>query len=114
MAVPLKYGTKRILIGIYDPYPFQCPNCKKMGTVTFALYGEYYHFWFIPVFPFEKDGEAKCINCSFHVSSIKFNRQTKEIFKEIKGRYKYPFYTYTGITIVVAPFVLGGLAYFFS
>jgi hypothetical protein len=114
MAVPVKYGTKRILIGVHDPYPFQCPNCKELGTVSFALYGEYYHFWFIPVFPFDKDGIAKCSNCNLHIGSVKFNKLTKEEFSGIKTRYKHPFYTYTGLILIAAPFIIGMLAYFFS
>ncbi len=107
MFIPLKYGTKRVLVSVHDPYPFQCPNCKQLGTVDFAIYSEYYHFYYMPVFPFEKDGYAKCDSCEFHINSIKFNRLTKEEFKRIKKQYKHPFYTYIGITLLLSPFIIG-------
>jgi hypothetical protein len=109
-----KYGTKRILLGIYDPYPFQCPNCKELGTIDFTIYGDYYHYWYIPIFPQEKDGYACCSNCDFTINSVKFNRNTRELFQEIKKKYKYPFYTYIGITIICAPFIIGILAFLIS
>lgn len=106
MFIPLKYGTKRASIGIHEPYPLQCPNCKQLNTVSYMIYSEYWHFYFIPIFPFEKDGYARCSNCSFHINSIKFNRLTKDEFKDIRKKFRHPFYTYIGITIFLAPIVI--------
>ena len=106
MFVPLKYGTKKVMLGIHDPFPFQCPDCKQLNTVDFALYGEYYHFWYIPVFPFEKDGFATCSNCNFRINSLKFNRLTKEHFKLIQKKFRYPFYTYIGAALFLSPFLI--------
>jgi hypothetical protein len=109
-----KYGTKKILIGVYDPFPFQCPECKKLGTVDIAIYCEYYHFWYIPIFPHEKDGSAKCSNCDLKINSVKFNKNTKELFQQIKRKFRYPFYTYIGAIIFLLPGVLGLLAVLLS
>ena len=109
-----KYGSKKILIGVYDPYPFQCPGCKELDTVDMAIYCEYYHFWYIPIFPYEKDGTAKCSNCDFKVNSVKFNKNTKELFQQIKKKFRYPFYTYIGAFILCLPFILGILFSLFS
>jgi zinc-ribbon family len=109
-----KYGTKQVLLGSYDPYPLQCPECKELATIDITIYGDYYHYWYIPIFPYEKDGYAKCSSCDFTINSVKFNRNTKELFREIKGKFRYPFYTYTGIAIICAPFIIGILAWLFS
>lgn len=106
MFIPTKSGTKRIMIGIYDPFPFQCPNCKQLSTVNFAFYSEYFHYWYIPIFPQEKDGFAKCENCSFTINSLKYNRLTKHDYKEISKKFKHPFYTYTGITLILLPIAI--------
>lgn len=109
-----KYGTKKILIGAYNPHPFQCPECKKSDTVDIAIYCDYYHFWYIPIFPYEKDGTAKCSNCDLKINSVKFNKHTKELFQQIKKKFRYPFYTYVGGFILSLPFVAGLLAFLFS
>jgi phage FluMu protein Com len=106
MFVPIKYGTKRVMLGIHDPFPFQCPNCKQINTVDYAIYGEYYHFWYIPVFPFEKDGYAKCSRCDFRINSLKYNKLTQEDFRQVKKKFKYPFYTYTGAAIFIFPILV--------
>ena len=108
-----KYGTKQVLLGLYDPYPFQCPGCKETGRIEIMIYGDYYHYWYIPIFPYEKDGYAKCDKCGFTINSVKFNKLTKHLFPEIKKKYKYPLYTYFGITLLCSPFVIGILAWLF-
>jgi len=109
----IRFGTKELLLAVHDPYPFQCPSCKELNTVDFAITCEYFHIWYIPVFPTGKDGNAKCSHCDFRVSTLKFNKNTKELFKEIKRKYRYPFYLYTGISILLLPFVAGLIALFF-
>lgn len=108
-----KYGTKKVLIGVHHPYPFQCPECKQFDTIEIFIFGDYYHFWYIPIFPYEKDGRAECSNCNFTIHSVKFNRQTKELFKEIKKKYRYPLYTYIGAAVLSLPIVGGILASIF-
>lgn len=109
-----RYGTKRVLIGTYDPYPFQCPNCKELDTIEFLIYGDYFHYWYVPIFPEEKDGFASCSNCNFTINSVKFNRNTKEIFQQIRKKYRYPFYTYIGIALILTPIIILILALLFS
>jgi hypothetical protein len=114
MLVPIKYGTKRVNLGIHDPFPFQCPNCKELNSVQFVIYGDYYHFWFIPVFPFEKDGYAICDNCNFRINSLKYNRLTTEDFKQVRKKFKYPFCTYIGFAIFIFPVVVAVLVVLFD
>lgn len=108
-----KYGTKNVVLGLHDPYPFQCPHCKELGAVNFVLYGLYYHYWYIPIFPYEKDGYARCSNCEFKIDSIKYNRLTKDIFKSIKNKYRHPFYCYTGLALFLAPLIIALIALLF-
>ncbi|MDP4262869.1 MAG: zinc-ribbon domain-containing protein [Bacteroidota bacterium] len=108
------YGTNRARLGLYEPSPFQCPQCKELDTIDIIMYGDYFHFWYIPIFPYEKDGYAKCSNCGFTINSIKFNRNTKDLFQEIKRKFRYPFYTYTGAFILCSPFIVGILFFLFS
>jgi len=109
---PLKYGMKTILIGVHEPDFFQCPNCKGVNTVSFAITSTYYHFYYIPVFPFEKDGYASCDDCNFKIESLKYSRITNEDFKSFSKKFKHPFYTYTISGIFASPFIIGGILYF--
>jgi hypothetical protein len=102
----MRYGSKSVKRGTHDPFPYQCPGCKKIGTVRFDLYSEYYHFWHVPVFPFEKDGTASCSECDFKIQSLKFNRLTREDFKVINRKFRHPFYTYIGASIILLPVIL--------
>jgi hypothetical protein len=102
----IKFGTYIILLGVEDASPFQCPQCKELTTTEFIITGEYYHFYYIPIFPIGKDGYSRCSNCTSSIRSLKFNKKTSDQFKEISSRYKYPLHTYTGITIIVLPFII--------
>lgn len=106
MFFPHKYGTKKFLLGLHDPYPFQCPNCKQIGSVEFAIIGEYFHFWYIPCYPVEKDGIATCINCEFSINTLRYNHKTATEFQRIKKDYRFPFYTYLGIAILLFPILI--------
>lgn len=108
-----KYGTRQILLGLHDPYPLQCPECKELGSLEMMIYGDYYHYWYIPIFPYEKDGYAKCSKCGFTIHSIKFNKHTKDLFPQIKKKYRYPLYTYAGVALLLSPFVIGIIARLF-
>jgi hypothetical protein len=114
MLFLIKYGTKKVYLGSHDPFPFQCPNCKQLSTVDFSIYGEYYHFWYIPVFPYEKDGHAACENCDFKINSLKFNRITKDDFKYVSKKFRFPFYTYIGATIFLLPMALAVIVLIFD
>jgi MFS-type transporter involved in bile tolerance (Atg22 family) len=114
MLFLLKYGTRTILIDVYDPPFFQCPNCKGLNTVSFTFTSTYYHFWYVPVFPIEKDGFARCSDCNLKIDSIKYSKFTKEEYKEMKKKFKHPFYTYTLAAILLSPFIIGIIAYLFT
>lgn len=108
------HGTKTIVLGIHDPYPLQCPVCKELDSIDITIYGTYFHVWFIPVFPQEKDGYARCQHCDFTIRSVKFNRYTKELFQQIKKKYRFPFYTYFGVAMITSPVIIGILVTLFS
>jgi hypothetical protein len=114
MLIPIKYGTKKVLLGVHDPYPYQCPNCKELNTTDFAVFGEYFHFWYIPILPVEKDGMSTCSNCTFTISSLKYNKTTGEEFRKISKRYRYPLYTYFGVALIFFPIIISVLIYFFG
>lgn len=114
MFVPIKSGTEELPIGTDDPFHLQCPQCKQIGTLDFVISAEYFHFYWIPMFPTGKDGYAKCSECEFMIRSLKFNRVTSEYFKEIKGKYSYPIKTYAGIIVIFFPILVSILLLIFK
>ena len=110
MFIPIKHGHTTILIGVHAPYPFQCPHCKQLNSVDFLIIGEYFHIYWVPMCPTGKDGYAKCNNCTFKIDSLRYNRLTRDSFKEISKKYKYPYYTYIGVSILSFFFILMVLA----
>gem|GEM_PF-5479794 len=47
-----------------------------------------------------------CSECNFKINSVKFNAATKDEFKMIRRKFRYPFYTYIGVAIFFVPLVL--------
>lgn len=102
----IRFGKYQRLLGIHEPFEFQCPNCKEIGSISYAFQAEYFHIWYIPVFPIEKDGFARCSHCTYKIDSLKFNRATRDDFKEMSRQFRYPLYMYTGLIIIIAPILL--------
>lgn len=101
----VKFGTSTILLGVHDPYPLQCPHCKKLGSLDFMITGNYFYIYYIPIWPTGKEGYGKCSNCGFKIDTLKYNKLTRDSFKDFSKNYRYPAYAYVGI-ILISFFVL--------
>jgi transcription elongation factor Elf1 len=105
----IKYGIRKVNAGVYQPSFFQCPNCKSINSVSFGIESTYFHVWYIPVFPTEKDGFARCDSCDFKVNSIKYNKQTRDEYRQvIRKKVKHPFYVYT-ISLIFGGLIVAGI-----
>lgn len=94
----LIHGKKTVTIKKHDDYNIQCSNCKKI-SVRYFIYHEYYHFFFIPIFPSGiKSGEGICSNCN------KINNTKTE---DYILRTRTPIYFYSWIIIFIGLFTFG-------
>jgi hypothetical protein len=88
------FGEKTALIKYYSDHVGQCSNCKSFD-MSFAVYKNYFHFFYIPFFPVdEKEVVVLCLKCG---QSDNRNSRANH-YKEIA---RTPIYLYTGLLLIM-------------
>lgn len=94
----LVYGKRTARIKKYSIDSQPCGNCKSFGA-DIKVYGDYYHFFFIPIIPIGiKSARIYCTNCDHRIN-------INSLEQEYEERTRAPFYLYTGV-LIFAAFVL--------
>ncbi len=87
------YGRRKIRIKKYDDYHVKCDNCNAYEQ-RFSVYQEYFHIFFIPIFPSGvKTIKSVCLKCN-----DVFNEEKRNHYLSITG---IPIYMYTGIILFI-------------
>lgn len=94
------YGSRSKMIGAAEAFLYKCPYCEETNTTTVAFFSRYYHFFFIPVFPFAKEAYASCCNCGAGRGDNKFGPELIKQAKEMEGKFRPPFYLYTLVILL--------------
>lgn len=106
MMMLLPYGIKTSLINV-DEYLVRCPCCEADNWADVGIISHYYHFSYLPIFPFEKDAFVVCKKCGLRRGGVPFNNKLIKDYLEVKTKYKHPWYTYTGVSLVILIILLG-------
>jgi hypothetical protein len=104
------YGSRRTTIG-FDEFQIRCPACATSSYADIMIFSKYYHIYWIPMFPFEKEANVICQKCGAKQYDMPFNASLVVNFSEIKNKFRHPWYTYTGIgtfAIIVLGFIFTG------
>jgi len=89
----LIYGRRTANIRNYTSHNYPCQNCKDFD-LEIKVYREYFHVFFIPIFPTSfKDVKIRCNNCG----QLKW---IDSLQKQYKESIKAPFYLYAGLIII--------------
>lgn len=96
------HGKQRTSIGLFEPPFYKCPNCNEHNTTYVIVYSFYYHLFWIPIFPFEKDAVANCSECSFTRTEIKFGPDLIKEFNEKRKEYKHPWWLWSLTFFILA------------
>jgi len=96
----LLHGRRKMKIKQYEDKLVGCEECLNLG-VRYIVYQEYYHVFFIPVFPFPlKTIKSYCLKC---------NSYNEKKSNHYLAKTKTPFYMYSGIILflclIVSAFV---------
>ena len=94
----LVYGKKNVLIGLGEVH-VKCPSCEVHNWADMMVSSSYYHFFWLPIFPFDKEAHLTCTKCGLKRNGMGFSKRLLDNFDEIKSKYKHPWYTYTGAAI---------------
>lgn len=62
---------------------------------------EYYHFYYVPLFPFDKNANVVCKKCGLKRYGIGFDKKLIKNLEEVKHQYKHPWFTYIGVSITL-------------
>ena len=94
----LIYGKRTLKIKKYEDYSVRCNNCKSY-SIKYSVYINYYHFFFIPVYPIGlKTVKTQCLNCNDTFNDEKVNHYLSIT--------KTPIYLYTIPLIILSLFIV--------
>lgn len=100
---PWIYGVKKATIGI-DEIMVKCPSCEVDNYADIMVMSNYYHIWFIPIFPIGKEINIVCQKCGLRRYNVPFNSRTVKNYEEIKHEFRHPWYTY--FTVIIASLIV--------
>lgn len=101
----LIYGTDRTAIG-FDEFLVKCPSCKTHQWAEIMLSSVYYHIYYIPVFPIDKDVMVVCKKCGLKRYGETFDSKLISNYEDVKKLYRHKWFTYIGAAIIALPFVI--------
>ena len=105
MLIPIKYGLQRANIDIGD-FLVKCPSCETDQWAEIMVSSVYSHFYYLPLFPNDKDACVCCEKCGLKRYGVPFNARLINNYEEVKRKYRHPWYTYTGAVIIGFPFLI--------
>ena len=94
------YGSKKVNICL-DEFMMYCPACEIDTYEDVLVTSTYYHIFFIPVFPFEKEMNCICHKCGLKRYNVPFAKEKIKNVVEIRKKFKHPLFTYTLSLIMV-------------
>ena len=104
MFIPIKYGLERANIDIGE-FMVRCPSCETDQWAEIMVYSTYSHFWYVPIWPSDKDAMVICKKCGLRRYAVPFNSKLISNYQEIKKLYRHKWFTYIGGSIIALPFV---------
>lgn len=79
---------------------YECPNCKTKNSVL-AIIADYFHLFWIPVFPYKKTTYIVCQQCEFSQTESKLPPELKAKVKSLKSAVSLPKYMFSGSVLLV-------------
>ena len=107
----VKVGIKPAIIDIGE-YLIKCPSCETNSWADVMVISNYWHIFYIPVFPIGKEATTICKKCGLKRNGVPFDEKLINNFGEIKDLYRHPWYTYavTGfIGIIILIVIIGAV-----
>jgi hypothetical protein len=98
--VLFKLGENKTIIGIDEVF-IHCPSCESYQWSDIMVSGKYFHLYWIPIFPLDKELNIICRKCGLKRYGLSFNSKIISNYGEIKDKFRHPWYTYIGICILI-------------
>jgi hypothetical protein len=92
-------GTKQIPIDT-ENLLLNCPSCNSHQFSDILVSSKYFHFYYLPVIPVDKDAYSICNKCGYQ-RSFEFSRKFRLENSIQAKKFRHPMYTYAGILIFI-------------
>jgi hypothetical protein len=100
------FGWYSVAIGT-DEILVKCPSCEGTTTADIMVYSKYFHFFWLPIFPFERTAMTICSKCGLKKNGISLDSNSILNSEEVKSKFKHPWWTYIGVSFFVLLVVAG-------
>jgi hypothetical protein len=102
------YGWHPAKIKTIENDHLTCPECGTRGSLVYTLISKHAHIFWIPFFPYGKEGLCQCSNedCEFAYEGKYLQEDIKLEFDEIKRTTKPPIWQFSGIILIAAIILL--------
>jgi len=94
------YGISKTPINL-DEFFIKCPSCETNSWADIMVESNYTHFYFVPMFPTEKEANCICKKCGLKRYGIPFDQNLISNYNEVRRNYRHPWFTYIGITLII-------------
>lgn len=94
------FGSGSSNIGIFKIPDTKCEYCKQTNTQLIAIFGNYAHIFWIPLFPIGRDAIVECTHCKYTIEEKEFSPQLRELYVYNKNLAVRPFWHWLGIGLV--------------
>jgi hypothetical protein len=108
----LIYGTKKTSIGL-EEFFIKCPSCEVHSWADVMIISNYWHFYFVPMWPVGKEANVICQHCGLKRYGINFDSGLINNFDEIKSRFRHRWFEYAGLAIILSPVAAAALVSLF-
>ncbi len=104
MIIPVKYGFERSPINVGEHLVW-CPTCESTQWAEIMVFSEYFHIYYVPIYPHDKDAMVVCEKCGLRRHGVPVNAKLISNYPEVKDKYRHKWYMYIGVAILASPFV---------
>lgn len=87
------FGNKQTPIGL-DEFLIKCPSCETHNWADVMVLSNYYHLYWVPMFPFEKNANIICKKCGLKRYGRSFDESLISNFNDVSNKFKHPLFTY--------------------
>lgn len=98
------FGSKQTPIG-YEELLVKCPCCETSTWAEVMVISKYYHIYWIPMFPFDKEADIICKECGLKRFGRSFDANLISDFDKVKSNFRHPWFTYSGVAVLTLLFL---------
>ena len=92
-------GQSETIAGM-DEFFVKCPVCEGSTLADVMVTSKYFHIFWIPIFPVDKDANIICKTCGVKRFGLDFNEKLiGDQYSDAKAKFRHPWFTYLGVTL---------------